>query len=80
VARQATYPPFNCKGQNSGQLAGYDVDVAQLLDQRLGLKVEFVSTEWASILAGLAAGKYDVIISQVGINPKREQAFDFSVP
>jgi cystine transport system substrate-binding protein len=42
--------------------------------------VEFVSSEWASILAGLAANKYDVIISQVGINPKREQAFDFSQP
>jgi ABC-type amino acid transport substrate-binding protein len=42
--------------------------------RKLGLKVEFVTSEWASILAGLAANKYDVIISQVGINPKREQA------
>jgi cystine transport system substrate-binding protein len=79
VALEGTYPPFNYKEKN-GELAGYDVDVARLVASKLGLKVEFVSSEWASILAGLAAGKYDVIISQVGINPKREQAFDFSQP
>jgi cystine transport system substrate-binding protein len=61
-------------------LAGYDVDVARLLAARLGLKPEFVSTEWSAILAGLSAGKYDVIISQVGMTPKREEAFDFSEP
>jgi cystine transport system substrate-binding protein len=79
VALEGTYPPFNYKEKN-GELAGYDVDVAKLVAAKLGLKVEFVSSEWASILAGLTAGKYDVIISQVGINPKREQAFDFSQP
>lgn len=80
VALEGTYPPFNYKDQKTGQLAGYDVDVARLLAARLGLKVEFISSEWAGILAGLSANKYDVIISQVGINPKREQAFDFSTP
>jgi cystine transport system substrate-binding protein len=80
VALEGTYPPFNYKDQKSGQLAGYDVDVARLLGARLGVKVEFVTSEWAGILAGLAAHKYDVIVSQVGINPKREQAFDFSTP
>ena len=79
VAMEGTYPPFNYREKN-GELAGYDVDVARLLAARLGVKAEFVTSEWASILAGLAANKYDVIISQVGINPKREQAFDFSVP
>jgi cystine transport system substrate-binding protein len=79
VATEGTYPPFNYREKN-GELAGYDVDVARLVASKLGLKVEFVTSEWASILAGLAAGKYDVIVAQVGINPKREQAFDFSAP
>jgi cystine transport system substrate-binding protein len=39
-----------------------------------------VTTEWTAILSGLGAGKYDVIISQVNVTPKREQAFDFSTP
>jgi cystine transport system substrate-binding protein len=56
------------------------VDVAKVVAAKLGLKPEFVSTEWTAILAGLASGKYDVIVSQVGISPKREAAFDFSDP
>ena len=80
IAMEGTYPPFNFKEQKTGKLAGYDVDVATLIATRLGLKPEFVTTEWSAILAGLAAGRYDVIVSQVGINPKREQAFDFSIP
>ncbi|MES2324283.1 MAG: transporter substrate-binding domain-containing protein [Pseudomonadota bacterium] len=80
IAMEGTYPPFNFKDQKTGELAGYDVDVARLVASRLGLKPAFVTTEWSAILAGLAAGKYDVIISQVGITPKRELAFDFSTP
>jgi cystine transport system substrate-binding protein len=80
VALEGTYPPFNFKDPKTGQLAGFDVDVAKIVAAKLGLKPEFVSTEWSAILAGLSAGKYDVIVSQVGITPKREQAFDFSEP
>lgn len=80
IAMEGTYPPFNFKDAKTGELSGYDVDVARLLAAKLGLKPEFVSTEWAAILAGLGAGKYDVIISQVGITPKRLEAFDFSEP
>ncbi len=80
IAMEGTYPPFNFKDPKTGQLAGYDVDVARLVAGKLGLKPEFVTTEWTAILAGLAAGKYDVIVSQVGITAKREQVFDFSRP
>ena len=80
IAMEGTYPPFNYKDAKTGQLAGYDVDVATLVAAKLGLKPVFVSTEWSAILAGLAAGKYDVIVSQVGITPKRMEAFDFSTP
>ena len=80
IAMEGTYPPFNFKDAKTGQLAGYDVDVAKAVAAKLGLKPEFVTTEWSAILAGLASGKYDLIVSQVGITPKREQAFDFSQP
>lgn len=80
IALEGTYPPFNFKDPKTGQLVGFDVDVARIVAAKMNLKPEFVSTEWSAILAGLAAGKYDVIVSQVGMNPKREQVFDFSVP
>ncbi|EJM95363.1 cystine ABC transporter substrate-binding protein [Herbaspirillum sp. YR522] len=80
VALEGNYPPFNFKDPKTGQLTGFEVDVANLLAARLGVKPEFTTTEWSGILAGLGAGKYDVIINQVGITDERKKAFDFSDP
>ncbi|HET7795312.1 MAG TPA: cystine ABC transporter substrate-binding protein [Rhizobacter sp.] len=78
IAVEGTYPPFNFK--DKGELSGFDVDVARLVAAKLGLKPEFVTTEWSGILAGLSAGKYDVIVNQVGVTDKRKEAFDFTEP
>lgn len=80
IGLEGSYPPFNFKDPASGDLAGYDVDVARLVAAHLGLKPEFVTVEWSAILGGLGAGRYDVIVSQVGITAKRRRAFDFSQP
>lgn len=80
VALEGNYPPFNFKDPKTGQLEGFEVDVAKLLAAKLGVKPEFTTTEWSGILAGLGAGKYDVIINQVGITDERQKAFDFSDP
>jgi len=80
VALEGSYPPFNFKDPKTGELTGFEIDVAKLLAAKLGLKPEFTTTEWSGILAGLGAGKYDVIINQVGITDERQKAFDFSDP
>ena len=80
VAMEGNYPPFNFKDPKSGELTGFEVDVAKLLAAKLGVKPEFTTTEWSGILAGLGAGKYDVILNQVGITEARQKAFDFSQP
>jgi cystine transport system substrate-binding protein len=78
IALEGTYPPFNYK--EGGQLAGFEVELANALAQKLGVKAEFSTSEWSAILAGLQAGKYDVVINQVGITDKRKETFDFSEP
>lgn len=77
VAVEGTYPPFNYK-DDKGQLAGFDVDIAKAIAAKLGVKAEFSTTEWSGILAGLQAGKYDVIVNQVAATDKRRETFDFS--
>lgn len=78
VAVEGTYPPFNYKENN--QLTGFEVELAKALAQKLGLKAEFTTSEWSAMLAGLQAGKYDVVLNQVGITDKRKEVFDFSEP
>lgn len=80
VALEGTYPPFNFKDRKTGELTGFDVEFARALAGRLGLRADFVATEWVGILAGLQVGKYDAIISQVTMTPRREAEFDFSIP
>lgn len=79
IGLEGTYPPFGFKTP-SGELQGYDVDVARELARRLGVKAAFTTTEWSGIIAGLQAGKYDVIVNQVGVTPARQQQLDFSTP
>lgn len=79
IGMEGTYPPFGFKAP-AGDLQGFDVDVATELARRLGVKPHFVTTEWSGIIAGLQAGKYDVIVNQVGITPARQKMLDFSTP
>jgi L-cystine transport system substrate-binding protein len=77
IGMEGTYPPFNYKNEK-GELDGFDVDIAKAVAGKLGVKPEFTTTEWSGILAGLQAGKYDVIVNQVAATDKRREAFDFS--
>jgi cystine transport system substrate-binding protein len=79
IGLEGTFPPFNSKAPN-GELVGFDVDIAKAVAARLGVKPTFVTTEWSGIIAGLQAGKFDVIVNQVGITEKRKESLDFSRP
>lgn len=79
IALEGTYPPFDYRNKD-GELEGFDVDVAKAVAARLGVKPEFIATEWSGIIAGLQAGKYDVIVNQVAITPARQKVLDFSTP
>ena len=79
IGMEGTYPPFNYKN-DKGELDGFDVDIAKALATKLGVKPEFTTTEWSGILAGLQAGKFDVIVNQVAATDKRRETFDFSEP
>ena len=77
IGLEGTFPPFDSKAP-SGELVGFDVDIAKAVAAKLGVKPVFVTTEWSGIIAGLQAGKFDVIVNQVGITDARKQVLDFS--
>jgi cystine transport system substrate-binding protein len=79
VGLEGTYPPFDYRNSD-GQLEGFDVDVAKAVAAKLGVKAEFIPTEWSGIIAALQSGKFDVIVNQVTITPQRKQVLDFSQP
>ncbi|WP_127818216.1 amino acid ABC transporter substrate-binding protein [Microbacterium sp. CPCC 204701] len=79
VATEGTYRPFTFHDE-SGELVGFDVEIAEAVADRLGLEVVFQETQWDAIFTGLDAGRFDVIANQVSINPEREEKYLFSEP
>ncbi len=79
IAIEGAYPPYNyINAQN--QLEGFDVDFSLELAKRLGVKAELVATPWDSMIPGLIASKYDIIVSDMAITEERKQKVDFSDP
>jgi len=56
------YPPFESIDE-SGEIVGFDPDLANAIAEELGIEVEFVNTPWEGLIAGLNNGEFDVIIS-----------------
>ena len=80
VGTEGTYRPFSFHADGSGDLTGYDVEVAKAVADELGVEVKFEETQWDAIFAGLEAGRFDTIANQVSITPEREESYAFSTP
>ena len=78
VATDATWPPMEYVDENSKEIIGFDIDLMNAVADAGGFTVEFKNTAWDGIFAGLAAGKYDAIISSVNITDERKKEMDFS--
>jgi ABC-type amino acid transport substrate-binding protein len=63
-----------------GEPAGYDVDVARLLAEKLGVKLEIVEVTGANRIPMLQSGQIDVIIANITATLERAKAIDFTMP
>lgn len=79
IGTEGTYPPFTFHDA-SGELTGFDVEIAREVADRLGVEAEFLETQWDAMFAGLDAGRFDMVANQVGINPERQESYEFSDP
>ena len=79
IGTEGTYAPFTFHDE-SGKLTGFDVEIAQEVAKRLGVKAEFLETQWDAMFAGLDSKRFDMVANQVGIKPERQEKYDFSDP
>ena len=77
IAVPESFPPFGSVG-SSLEHEGYDVDVAKLIAENLGVKVEIVPVSSKQRIPFLSSGKVDLVVSSMGANPERAKSIWFS--
>jgi polar amino acid transport system substrate-binding protein len=77
VAADATYPPDEFIQPGSHTVVGMDADLSKALGAVMGLKVTVVNATFATIIPGLAAGRYDMGASSFTDTKAREKTVDF---
>jgi ABC-type amino acid transport/signal transduction systems, periplasmic component/domain len=78
VGSDTTYPPMEYK--EGDKIVGFDVDLAQAIADKIGLKLDYQTTAWDGIFPALIAHKFDIVMSSVSITDDRKKEMDFSTP
>jgi cyclohexadienyl dehydratase len=73
-------PVFSMRDPASGKLMGFDMDVLETLSPALGVRIDYVKMTFGSMLADLAADKFDVAMSGMGRTLDRARTATFSKP
>ncbi|PWL46113.1 MAG: amino acid ABC transporter substrate-binding protein [Clostridiales bacterium] len=95
IGMECAYAPFNWT-QSTAEVAngdtavpiygtndyayGYDIMVAKLLAEELDMDLEIHKVEWSSIVLGMNAGDYDIILAGMSYSTERDQSVDFTEP
>ncbi len=79
VATEGAWAPWTYHDEDE-TLVGFDVEVAQRIAEKLGVKATFVECAWDSIFAGLDSGRYDIAANGVEITDERAEKYDFTTP
>ena len=78
VATEGQFAPFNYfKGST---LTGFEVELAELVTQRMGLKTDWKTVGFDALLTGLQQDRWDLVIASHGVTPERAKAVTFTAP
>jgi len=77
VGTTGDWNPMTMKDVATNSYTGYDIDVMTELAKDLGVEVEFVATDWKTLVSGVTAGKYH-ITGSASISPARAKAAGYT--
>ncbi|MGC9491807.1 transporter substrate-binding domain-containing protein [Vibrio genomosp. F10] len=79
VGTTGDWNPMTMKDPATNSYRGFDIDVTTELANDLGVKVEYVPTDWKTLVNGITAGKYD-ITGSASLNMSRAKVAGYSQP
>lgn len=78
IGMEGTFRPWGYHA-GSGELVGMEKEIGDLIAKDLGVSAEYIETQWDSLIAGVDADRYDIVINNVGPTEERQQKYDFSL-
>ena len=80
VGTSADYPPYEFHAMIDGQdtIVGFDMDIANVIAEDLGVELEIKDMDFDGLLAALSTGKVDMVVAGMTPNDERKEAADFS--
>ena len=80
VGMEGNWSPWTYHDEKTGELTGLEVDIANLIAEGLGVKADFQEAPWDALLAGVDAGRFDIICNGVGYTEERAKSYSFTTP
>lgn len=81
MGTSADYAPFEfVDTENSNEIIGFDIDLANAISEKLGFEVEVKDMDFNSLIPALQAEKVDFILAGMSPTPERDEVVDFSIP
>jgi polar amino acid transport system substrate-binding protein len=74
----ATIEPFSF--QANGTLTGLDIELSQLIGERLGKKIVIIDMNFEGLIPALQSGKIDFALSNFNVTEERKKLINFSLP
>lgn len=79
VATNAYFPPFEYKHETTGEITGWDIDVAKEFAKRLGVELVIEDMEFDSVLLAPTVNKAHIAMAGISYSEKRDENLDFTV-
>lgn len=78
AATEGAFTPFNYF--HGPKLTGFEVELAEMLAKKMGLRIEWKTVGFDALLTGLAQDRWDLVIASHGITEERARAVTFMAP
>lgn len=80
VGTTGDFNPMSFKDPETKEYMGHQIDAAKQLATDMGVEIEFVATDWKTLINGVIADKYDVVMTGTSMTVSRAKAAGYTIP
>ncbi len=80
VGTTGDFNPMSFKDPETKEYRGHQIDAAKQLAADMGVEIEFVPTDWKTLINGIVADKYDIVMTGTSMTVGRAKAAGYTIP